>query len=49
LSTLRAAKLATPVTVVTVVAPASTPPAGFVASATVTLPVKLGSVFPKLS
>ena len=47
---LSVAKLATPLTVGTVVVPASVPPAGLVPpSATVTLPEKLGTVFPAAS
>src|SRR5947208_15212702 len=47
---LSVAKLATPLTAATVVVPASVPPAGLVPpSATVTLPEKLGTVFPAAS
>src|SRR5713101_3851754 len=42
-------KAATPLTAVTVVVPASVPPAGFKPSATVTLPAKPGTRFPNAS
>src|SRR3989442_7346588 len=47
--TLSVAKLATPFTAAIVVLPASTPPEGLEPSATVTLPVKLVTVFPSSS
>ncbi len=43
---LSAAKLTVPLTAVPVVVPASVPPPGFAPSATVTLPVKLGTTLP---
>src|SRR2546427_4776 len=45
----RSAKLATPFTAATVVVPESTPAPGFVAIATVMVPVKLGTVLPNAS
>ena len=49
LSMLRLEKVATPLAAVTVCVPESAPPLGFVPNATVTAPVKLGSVLPALS
>src|SRR6266852_3913950 len=46
---LRLEKVATPETAATVALPESVPPPGFVPSATVTVPVKVGSVLPKPS
>src|SRR6266436_1041232 len=46
---LRFANVATPETAATDVVPESVPPPGLVPMATVTLPVKLGSVFPSAS
>ena len=46
MSTLRLPKVATPLTAVTVVVPASVPPLGLVPSATVTLPVNPVTRFP---
>jgi len=47
--TLRLASVATPLTAVTVVVPDNAPPLGFAPSATVTFPVKVGSVLPSAS
>ncbi len=49
LSSVRGEKLATPFTAATVVVPPRVAPPGLVASATVTLPVKLGTGFPAAS
>ena len=49
LSTLRSVNVATPLTAETVLVPDSIPPAALPASAIVTLPVKLGIVFPRSS
>ena len=46
---LSSAKLVTPFTAATVVAPARTPPVGLALSATVMVPVKLGTVLPNAS
>src|SRR5260370_11876443 len=46
---LRALKVATPAVATTVVVPESVPPAGLNPSATVTVPLKLGTVFPSAS
>jgi hypothetical protein len=46
---LRALKVATPAVAVTVVVPESVPPAGLNPRATVTVPPKLGTVFPSAS
>ena len=46
---LRLANVATPLAAATVVVPANAPPPGLLPSATVTLPLKLGSVFPRAS
>ena len=46
---LRLGKLATPPTAVTLVVPASVPPAGLVPIATVTVPAKPGTGFPSAS
>src|SRR5439155_25571277 len=48
-STARFAKVATPPTAVIVVVPDKVPPAGFAPIATVTAPVKPGTVFPRAS
>src|SRR5437867_811291 len=45
----RLASVATPLTAVTVVVPDNAPPLGFAPSATVTFPVKVGSVLPSAS
>src|SRR5712691_7951682 len=49
LSTLKSGKMATPTMAVTLVAPPSVPPLGFVPIATVTLPAKLIARFPSAS
>ncbi len=49
LSSVRGEKLATPFTAATVVVPLSVLPPGLEPSATVTLPVKLGTAFPAAS
>src|SRR3989442_12629912 len=46
---LRLANVATPLTAATVVVPANAPLPGLLPSATVTVPLKLGSVFPRAS
>src|SRR5947199_125187 len=46
---LKLAKLATPFVAATVVVPVNVPATGLLPSATVTLPVKLGTVFPSPS
>src|SRR2546428_13733841 len=45
----RSPKVATPLTAATLVLPESVPPAGLLPSATVTVPVKLGTALPSAS